>query len=425
MRNARICVPNNRILPVRSGIWFGSPCACYLVIRGTFSEERTKTNYRSYLFRQRDFISIFILPEKGVCLCVSVLMTSQELGYPQNQLGDKSLYPSSAETVLSDSDEDPLVIEAMAGVRDEAVEQEFAKPPKKRRKVDMRVRNWFITWNNYDVGSIHVLLAMKGLTRYMIQEEVGEKGTPHLQGVLVFKHAKLWSTLNNHTKGECVWKVCRDLDAAKVYCSKERTRSGQQWKKGFHVKVDVVDPLEGKELYPWQQEILDMVRGEADDRKVYWYWSSEGNVGKSVLCKHMVLKENAIVVGGAFRDAYYAIMQRVLGNKDVHIVVFALSRSQGNKVSYIAIEGIKDGMFFSPKYESGMCVYNCPHVMVFANEPPDLSMLSKDRWVVNCLDINPEDFMSGYRGPKRGQQYEYDNYGRWKKKEGKGKLPFE
>ncbi len=303
--------------------------------------------------------------------------------FPQNQLGDKDLYPDSPD--ISDIEE---------------VESRAIEPPKKRRKVDMNKRNWFITWNNYDAESIKTLLALSGLKRYCIQEEVGEQGTPHLQGVLVFSMLKRWSTLDNACDHKCVWKVCKNVAAAKNYCSKVETHVGERWVKGFHIKKSVVDPLEGKTLYPWQQEILDMVREEPDDRKVYWYWSSEGNVGKSVLAKHMVLKEDAIVVGGGFRDAYYAIMQRVQGGKDVHIVVFALSRAQGNKISYIAIEGIKDGMFFSPKYEAGMCVYNPPHVLVFANEAPDLSMLSADRWVIKNLDpevnFSMSDFMSDY-----------------------------
>ncbi len=258
----------------------------------------------------------------------------------------------------------------------------------KRRKVDLRSRNWFLTWNNYDDDSIGVLLGLAGLSRYCVQEEVGEDGTPHLQGVMVFKTNVLGSTLNNACGKRCWWSKCRNLQAAKAYCSKVETRVGKRWAKGFTFPMKVLDPLEGKSLYGWQEEILEMVRGPADDRKVYWYWSATGNVGKSVLCKHMVLKEDAICVGGAFRDAYYAIMQRVAKGRSVAIVLFSLSRSQGNKVSYIAIEGIKDGMFFSPKYESGMCVYNPPHVLVFANCAPDMSMLSADRWSVKCLDAD-------------------------------------
>ncbi len=252
---------------------------------------------------------------------------------------------------------------------------------------DLRSFNWFLTWNNYEEDSADQLIAFGGVTRYCIQEEIGKEGTPHLQGVIVFSRRKRLATLHQAFP-KVHWEKCRDLQAAKIYCTKldSQKEDGKQWIKGFHIPKPVTDPLEDKDLHDWQKEILEMVRGPADDRKVYWYWSSEGNIGKTVLCKHMVLKEDALVVGGKFKDAYYAIAQCIQKKKDVNIVCFALSRSQGNKVSYIAIEGIKDGMFFSPKYESGMCVYNPPHVLVFANEAPDLTMLSRDRWIVKCLD---------------------------------------
>ncbi len=272
------------------------------------------------------------------------------------------------------------------------LEPDLDEPKAKVRKVDLRGCNWFLTWNNYTSDSIGILLKLTGLKRYCVQEELSDSGTPHLQGVLVFKTNVLRSTLENAVDQKVHWEKARSLGACKSYCSKQKTRSGKQWIKGFHVQTPVLDPLEGKTLYKWQEEILDMVRGKPDDRKVYWYWSDSGNVGKSVLCKHMVLKEDAIVVGGAFRDAYYAIQQRVSKKMPVEIVVFALCRSQGNKVSYISIEGIKDGLFFSPKYESGMCVYNPPHVLVFANCAPDLSLLSADRWVVKCLDTHTYNF---------------------------------
>ncbi len=253
---------------------------------------------------------------------------------------------------------------------------------------DIRSLNWFLTWNNYDADSADLLIAFGGVKRYCMQEEIGKDGTPHLQGVIVFSLQKRFTTLHRAFP-HVHWEKCRNLEAAKIYCTKLETRreDGKQWVKGFHLITKPTDPLEGKELHDWQKEILDMVQNKADDRKIYWYWSATGNVGKSVLCKHMVMKEDAILVGGAFKDAYYAIMQRVQkGKKPVSIVIFALSRSQGNKVSYIAMEGIKDGCFFSPKYESGMCVYDPPHILVFANEAPDLTMLSSDRWVVKNLD---------------------------------------
>ena len=82
-------------------------------------------------------------------------------------------------------------------------------------------------------------------------------------------------------------------------------------------------------------------------------------------------------------------------------------------MSYIAIEGIKDGCFFSAKYEAGMCVYNPPHVMVFANKAPELTMLSSDRWVVKCLD-KPKDYQIFDWVPRGGR---VDTS--WKKKKSK------
>ncbi len=258
-------------------------------------------------------------------------------------------------------------------------------------KKGYRSRYWFLTWNNYTDDSIKVLLNLSGLERYCVQEEVGDSGTPHLQGVLCFKQSKSGTQLNLLCNKLCWFKGCRNIHAAKNYCSKVKTRSGKQWVKGFILRsLAVKDPLDGKELYKWQKEIIKMVREVPDDRKVYWYWSAKGNVGKSVLCKHMVLKEEAIVVGGSYKDAYYAIAQRVVKKRSVNVVVFSLTRFHGNKIAYIALEGIKDGMFFSPKYESGMCVFNPPHVLVFANAAPDLRSLSADRWVVKCLD-KPSD----------------------------------
>ncbi len=258
--------------------------------------------------------------------------------------------------------------------------------PTKKRRVDPRGRQWFLTWNNHTDESIKILLRIAGLNKYCIQEEQGVIGTPHLQGVMVFAEAKLRSTLENHVSGKVHWEKARNLHACKNYCSKVETSCGQRWTKGFHIPEKIRDPLSGKQLYTYQKEVLELVKQPPDDRSIHWYWSKSGNVGKSALCKHLCLKHDAIVVGGSFKDAYYAIMQRVKESRPIKLVVFSLCRSQGNKVSYIAMEGIKDGMFFSAKYESGMCCYNPPHVIVFANESPDMENLSTDRWNIKCLD---------------------------------------
>jgi len=45
--------------------------------------------------------------------------------------------------------------------------------------------------------------------------------------------------------------------------------------------------------------------------------------------------------------------------------------------------------FYSGKYEGGMICGNCPHVLIFANEPRDTSKLAHDRWVIEELPEAP------------------------------------
>ncbi len=297
-------------------------------------------------------------------------------------------------------------------------ERDVDEPKAKVRKVlqlDQRSCNWVLTWNNYTDASIGVLLNLAQVKKYCIQEEVGKDGVPHLQGVMVFKTNVKGHILNRACDKKCWWQRCRNLAAARNYCSKMETASGQRWVKGFHIPgAKAIDPLEGLELFPWQKEIVAMVGGEIDPRKVYWFWSDEGNLGKTWLAKHLALKHNAIVVGGTFKDAFFAVAKEVdkNGADAVKVVIFLLSRSLGNKVSYTGMEQIKDGMFFSAKYESRMCLFNTPHVMVFANCEPDTSQLSSDRWVVKCLD-KPMDMGSF---AERKQSY-MESSGRWDKLE--------
>ncbi len=260
---------------------------------------------------------------------------------------------------------------------------------KKRRKPrDDRGRHWFCTANNYTDDTIRIFLSL-GAAAYAFQEEKGANGTPHLQGVFSFSNARKWSQLNNKCKELVFWELARDVRKCRTYCLKEKTRNGRSWTKGYKYGVlKVKDPLSGNVPYKWQLEVLNMVQLPPHDREIYWYWSTKGRVGKSALAKHLVMKEDAIFVGGKFSDAFYAIKARVDAKKEVYIVIFDLARSMGSKISYISIEGIKNGLIFNAKYESGMCLFNTPHILVFANQEPDYSQLSPDRWKVLCIDAD-------------------------------------
>lgn len=65
------------------------------------------------------------------------------------------------------------------------------------------------------------------------------------------------------------------------------------------------------------------------------------------------------------------------------LIVYNLPRSF--KTEYLcwhALESLKDMCFFSGKFKGGMICGPCPHLFVFANEPPDYMKMSMDRWKV-------------------------------------------
>lgn len=189
------------------------------------------------------------------------------------------------------------------------------------------------------------------------------------------------------------WEVTRNLIGAIRYCQDKRKRNGHSWIQGWKwgidiglVSVPVKDPLEDKTLYRYQTWIINKIQEEPDERTIYWLYSSKGRIGKSSLTKHLCLKHNAMLIGGTFKDAFYALAERQKAKNVPTVIIFDIPRNQGSKVSYNAMEGIKNGNFFSQKYECRPVLMNPPHVFIFANEAPDTTALSADRWKIFCLD---------------------------------------
>ncbi len=253
------------------------------------------------------------------------------------------------------------------------------------RRLDSESKIWFLTWNSYPTDWEESLESIDGLTKWCCQEETAESGQKHIQGVLMFTKKYKWSLLHELIR-EIHWEVCRNLVSAKKYCSKLKTRTGKTWVSGFRVPLVVKDPLEGKELYHFQKQIIQLVKTEPDERTIYWYWSRKGNIGKSSLCKHLCLKYNAIALGGKVGDAMYAVAKLVEAGRPPKIIIFDVARSDAANLNYVSLENLKNGCFFSPKYESVMVMLNVMHVIVFANERPHTSKLSSDRWVIKNLD---------------------------------------
>lgn len=141
--------------------------------------------------------------------------------------------------------------------------------------------------------------------------------------------------------------------------------------------------LKYQDLYDWQKLIVNKYKGFAPpfNRKIDWYWESTGNRGKSILAKYFVDFNDAIVVSGKATDIFYNMKFIVDKRGDgPKMVILDIPRSMIDYISYQAIEKILDGLLFSGKYEGGMIRFNVPWVVCFANQRPDRSTMSLDRW---------------------------------------------
>lgn len=249
----------------------------------------------------------------------------------------------------------------------------------------LRARGWCFTLNNYTEDDIeNVTHLAQDCLHYGVQEEVGASGTRHLQGFFYYKSARTFLAMKAKIDKAHWEKMRGNIKSNYEYCTakKKRAPNGRMWTD----KVSIRDPLDGLDLKDWQREILALVKTTPDDRTIHWYWDEIGCTGKTTIAKHICINDDtAIYVTGKSNDIKYAISQMKVKPR---VVIWDLVRSSENFVSYEALEAVKNGIFFSGKYEGQMVIFDNPHVIVFANFEPDMDKLSRDRWKVT--DISPD-----------------------------------
>lgn len=240
---------------------------------------------------------------------------------------------------------------------------------------------WLGTFNNYSEDELTILLGELDdkCKKYVMQEEVGaENGVKHLQLKVAFskrtRPTENFSLKKIHWEKSCKWKGWQ-------YCAKDDTSAGRRWAKG----ETVPEVLKVPEIYGWQKDVIDIVSTPPDDRKIHWFWEPTGACGKSSLAKYLVMKHSALLVGGKAGDMKAALALIKKDGKMMPTVILVDIPRSVEHVSYNGFEEIKNGCFFSGKYESGMVVMNPPHFIVFANIEPVFEKLSEDRWVIHDI----------------------------------------
>ncbi|AXH76771.1 MAG: putative viral replication protein [Cressdnaviricota sp.] len=266
-------------------------------------------------------------------------------------------------------------------------------PPKRKLpKRETQSKHWCFTLNNPNEDSNleqrESLFAKAEQAVFQLEE--GEEKTPHWQGYVKLTKKARFSELQKLLMEQdvCHWHIekCNNIKASVEYCQKDEGRLDGPWIKGFRAKVK--DPLAGRELRPFQKEIVDLCSTEPDDRTVHWYYEKKGNVGKTSLAKSIAINnpKEMLYLTGKSADMKFAIQKFMESeSNNLRIVLMDFTRSIEDYISYEGIEAIKNGIFFSGKYEGGMLVFESPHVICLANFKPDMDMLSKDRWKITKI----------------------------------------
>lgn len=302
-------------------------------------------------------------------------------------------------------------------------------PPSNPLDFTGRFRSWCFTYNNYEdlEGFKQKLIHVPNLSYAVFQQEVGEAGTPHLQGVLGLTNTITFRALKTKLGVHSIHlERAKDVYASIDYCQKldtrqpgtvpfawgavpQRERGGNRGMVGRpEVRVYTADELGiVSGLRHWQYGLRRMLLEQPDNRTIRWYWESDGGAGKTQFARYMVFHHNALYVQGAYKDVMCSLSLWREKKGDFPTIVFLdIPREKKDYISYQSIEGLKNGVGFSSKYESGMLLFPPMHVVVFANFAPserDLEKLSADRWRVT--EIMPASLDMYDMGEEETQGY--------------------
>jgi hypothetical protein len=321
-------------------------------------------------------------------------------------------------------------IENKANAKTDRQTDTTSQPPKKGKNMK-RYRGFCFTLNNYTDEDLEILKNVSEVEYAIFGKEIAPTTlTKHIQGFIYFKLQKTISAVIKwfHGKGlKPHVEVCKgNIEQNITYCSKEgdfmeigkRPKQGQRndlielfddVKEGksdveimekygeiylkYFKAIDRVRMNYRKEksleymqekysdakLKEWQEEALKRIENQ-NDRQITWIVDFKGNTGKTFLAKHLLAtKDTFYVQNGKCSDVAHAYNYE-------EFVVFDFTRSNEDRINYSVIESFKNGLIFSPKYDSTTKIFKECKVLCLSNFMPEMHKLSSDRW--DIMELN-------------------------------------
>lgn len=298
-----------------------------------------------------------------------------------------------------------------------------------------RSKTFCFTINNYTEDDEQNLanLYETGEVQYLVYgREEGQQGTKHLQGYIVFKSVKRFQQVKNIFPTAHLEQSRGNVEQNYNYCTKDGDyeefgnkpvlHQGRrsdldrilEWLDAFieehgraptEREVAISQPgaflkyrnfmqlanlrapppvLQQGEPNAWQQQLATVLDTPCpSDRDILFYIDPTGGSGKSWFTRFYYTQNPdrcQLLQPGGVSDMAYAL--------DESKSVFLINVARGGMefLQYRFLESLKDRTVFSTKYNSRMKILNeTPHVVVFANEPPDETKMTRDRYNITYL----------------------------------------
>lgn len=252
--------------------------------------------------------------------------------------------------------------------------------PRPKKYVENPARIWYFTVFNYTEELIKGMVdACASVPEVKIEYIFGKEicpdtGNPHLQCAIRCSKKIRWRTVFGKVLPDCTHRKSANgtWQSNITYCSKDGD---------YIANFMILTPYKKKPivLREWQEKAIEVVKMRLrEDRKISWFFSYEGGVGKSVLVDYLCCNFNAVAISGTKRH----ILATAHKTPNTPIWIFDIPRVNKGGVSYEAMEALRNGLWFSGYGDAvGMTRLDFnPVVLVFCNELPDVVKLSEDRW---------------------------------------------
>lgn len=230
--------------------------------------------------------------------------------------------------------------------------------------------------------------------KWCFQQERGEiDGYLHYQGRFSLKVKQRLTTLLN----KCPWKEIHLSPTSKenhgndFYVTKEDTRVHGPWSNIKDTPIVLPKQFHNiNSFFPFQEKIINLC-ATFNTRSINVIYAPGGGEGKSTICGILQCTKRAQIIP-PFNDIE-AIMGVAMGaykaNGPVPAYLIDMPRAlKKDKLGsfYAGIESLKNGFLYDKRYEFKQIFIDSPAIIIFCNELPEFSLLSRDRWVIWTID---------------------------------------